>query len=157
MLNIRVVPLTPIRTVMLKRLGPYEDISSTFDQLFQWVEANNVPVMRTIGVYWDNPEYTDAPSLRSAACVEVHPGFQITNNGGLHLQLEDIPGGQYSTARYQGPYEHLAAVWTTLTTYTENTLKRSIKENAGAFEVYVNDASETAPNDLITDLYMPLA
>lgn len=154
-MNVQVVQLPAIRVVMLRHTGPYEELSAEFDRLWAWVTRNNVPVQRTIGIYWDNADYVPASKLRSAACVEVRAGFGLTDRGGLPLTLEEIAGGVYATTRFVGPYEDLAPVWTNLTNYIERTLRRDISDEP-AFEVYVNDASDTPPSQLITELYMPL-
>jgi AraC family transcriptional regulator len=160
MMNVQITSIAPIHTVMLKRFGPYEGISETFDQLYGWVESQRVPVQRMIGVYWDNPEFVQASKLRSVACVEVPESYQITDRAGLRaglpLLLEDIPGGEYATARHVGPYEQLGPAWEELTRQVEGQMGRRIREKDGAFEVYVNDPSETPPQHLITELYMPL-
>jgi len=140
---------------MLPHYGPYDQISGAFDQLWNWASSNGVNVQRMIGVYYDNPDYTPAAQLRSAACVEVPPGFQIGNSAGLPLQIQDLAGGQYATTRFVGPYEDLAPVWTNFTNYIEGTLRLRISDNP-AFEIYLNDPSNTPANQLITDLYMPL-
>jgi glutathionylspermidine synthase/effector-binding domain-containing protein len=154
-MNASVIHLSPIRVVMLRHTGPYEGVSAVFDQLFSWVNVNDVPVQRTIGIYWDNPDFVAASRLRSAACAEVPFDFHLTDRGGLPLTIEEIAGGSYVMTRFVGPYEDLAPVWTELTRYTEHTLGRRISMNP-AFEVYVNDASDTPPDRLITELYMPI-
>lgn len=156
MQNFQVTVLNPIHLVMLRHRGPYDGIGKVFEELWGWVEANNVPAQRTIGIYWDNPDFVSKNQLRSAACVEVPSGFQILNKGWLPLENGQLAGGEYATTRFVGPYEKLAPVWTNLTNYAENTLRREISENNPAFEVYVNDASDTPPSQLITELYMPL-
>jgi len=140
---------------MLMHLGSYDGVGPVFDQLWGWVTENKVPVQRTIGIYWDDPDVTPAPQLRSAACVEVPGDFQVTDRGGLALDVTEIAGGPYVTTRFTGPYEDLAPVWSDLTRHVEQTLRRQISENP-AFEVYVNDASDTPPERLITELYMPV-
>lgn len=154
-MNAQIVQLAPIRVVSLGHVGPYEGLSAEFDRLWTWVTAQNVPATRTIGIYWDNPDVTPANQLRSAACVEVPPEFTLGDTGGLMLALGTIAGGSYAMTRFVGPYERLAPVWSDLTRYVERDLRRTISEEP-AFEVYVNDASETPPNELITELYMPV-
>ena len=154
-MNAQVTQLSPIPIVMIYHTGPYEGLSPVFDQLWNWVTALGVPAQRTIGIYWDNPDFTPSSRLRSAACVEVPAGFQVTDRGGLAVSNGEIAGGSYVTTRYVGPYEDLARVWTQLTQYTERDLRRTISESP-AFEVYVNDASTTPPHQLITELYMPI-
>ncbi len=154
-MNAQVVLLSPIPVVTIKHVGPYDGLSPVFETLWGWVEAHNIPVLRTIGIYYDNPDEVPAQRLRSAACVEVRGAFQIAETDGLPLELMEIAGGSYVTTRYVGPYEDLEAIWTQLTSYTEGPLGKQISDNP-AFEVYANDASETPASQLITELYMPV-
>jgi len=154
-MDAQVIDLKPIRVVMLRHTGPYDQLDRVFERLWKWVESQNIPAQRTIGIYYDNPDFTHVSALRSAACVEVPTGFQPGDTDGLNLELSEISGGTYVTLQYVGPYEDLASVWQDLTKSIERNLKRTISEKP-AFEVYVNDASETDPKDLITELYMPI-
>lgn len=154
-MNVQVVREFPIRVLMMRHTGPYEQIGPKFDQLWSFIESNGIETLRTIGIYYDNPDFTPASQLRSAACFEVRGGFQ-TSNLAPGITLEEIPGGEYAMTRFVGPYDNLGPVWGEFTGYIENTLRRTIHEQNAAFEVYVNDASETPPSQLITDLYMPL-
>ena len=154
-MDVQVVSLAPISVVMLRHQGPYDGIGDVFDRLWNWVDRHRVPAGRTIGIYWDNPDFVAASRLRSAACVEVPESYMPSDRDGLALERSAIAGGEYATTRFVGAYEDLAPVWTEMTRRTEKTLRRRIGENP-AFEVYVNDASQTAPQDLITDLYMPV-
>jgi AraC family transcriptional regulator len=155
-MNIEVTRLDPIRIVMLRHIGPYDGIGPVFDQLWGWVTSHNVPVQRTIGIYWDNPDEVPAAKLRSAACVEIPADYQVTDSGGLNLVLDQLASGEYGTVRVVGPYESLGAAWSELTNTVEKTMGRTISQNP-AFEVYVNDPSDTPASQLITELYMPLA
>lgn len=155
-MNVQVVQLDPIYLVIIRHRGPYEAIGKAFDQLTGWAQRQGLPMKRMIGIYWDNPDFVEASQLRSAAGVEVWHGYQITNAAELPLELHMIPGGSYATTRYVGPYEDLGPVWTDFTASIENKLKYTISEDP-AFEVYVNDPSDTPPQELITDLYMPIA
>ncbi len=154
-MNANTVDLMPITVAMVRHVGPDEELNLVFDQLWEWVNQNAVLVGRTIGVFWDNPDYVSQANLRSGACVEVAPGYQISNGGGLKVGLDKLAGGSYVTTRYVGPHEDLTAIWSNLTQHIESTLRRRIRKNP-AFEVYVNDASDTPASQLITDLYMPV-
>jgi AraC family transcriptional regulator len=155
-MNAQVTQLAPIRIIMLRHTGPYEQTSLAFEKLFGWVEAQNVPILRTIGIYWDNPEFVPADKLRSAACVEIPADYSVTDSGGLALILDSIQGGQYATTQFVGPYEKLEQAWSNLIAHTEGALRKTVSENP-AFEVYLNDPSDTPADQLITELYLPLA
>lgn len=154
--NINVQYFSASNVVMLRHSGDYEALSEKFDQLWEWVEANQVPVLRTIGIYYDNPDFVPTHQLRSAACVEVRTGFQLVDRGGLPLELGTLMGGEYATLRHVGPYDELGRIWSEMTTQIEGPMGRQISDEP-AYEVYVNDASDTEPQNLVTELFMPLA
>ena len=155
-LNIQIHAFPAIPVVMLEHVGAYETLSAEFDRLWAWVERTGAPAKRTIGIYYDNPDHVPTARLRSAACVEVPEDFKIADAGGLALKRERIAAGEYATLRFVGPYEDLAEVWSGMTDHIERRMRRRIVDEMPAFEVYVNDASTTAPESLITDLYMPV-
>jgi len=155
--QVSIQTLNPIPVVAYKYVGPYDNLSGCFDQLWSWVESHQVPATRTIGIYWDNPDVTPVNQLRSAACVEVPGDFQLSDNGGLPLANELVAGGRYAVTRFVGPYDQLAPVWTAFTEKIEGEMRQTIDAIKPAFEIYVNDAGTTPPDQLITELYMPLA
>ena len=140
---------------MFRHTGSYDQLGDKFEQLWNWVTNSGVPAKRTIGIYWDNPDFTPTNRLRSAACVEVPIGTELENHGPLPIELSEIAGGNYATTTFVGSYDKLAPVWTQFTAQIEGALNRTITQNP-AFEVYVNDASETPPEKLITELYTPV-
>jgi AraC family transcriptional regulator len=154
-MNVQLVQIDPIKVVMLRHTGPYDQIGPKFDQLWQWSKSQSIPSGRVLGLYGDNPDYVEASLLRSAACVEVPEGYQITDPNGLSLEAGAIAGGSYATTRYVGPYEEMTAVWSRFTQQIEGSLGKEISDRP-AFEVYVNDPAETPASELVTDLYMPL-
>jgi DNA gyrase inhibitor GyrI len=84
-MNAQIIHCEPVRIVTLRHTGSYDDIGPVFDQLWTWVTSQNVPVQRTIGIYWDNPDETPVARLRSAACVEIPGDYQVIDSGGLPL------------------------------------------------------------------------
>ncbi len=155
-MNAQITTIEPIRTVMLRHTGSYDGLGPVFEKLWGWVESHNIPAERWIGIYWDNPDEVPTEKLRSAACVEIPADYQVTDSGGLSLILDEIKGGEYAITSFTGPYEKLEQIWSDLTSFCENTVRREISQNP-AFEVYVNDPSDTPPSQLITELYLPLA
>jgi AraC family transcriptional regulator len=139
---------------MLRHTGSYETLSSKFETLFEWVDANSVPFQRTIGIYWDNPEFTPEHQLRSAACIEVPATF--TGPLGPSLEFGNLAGGEYAVASFTGPYEQLEPVWSKLINYVESGMRKEISDQP-AYEVYLNDPADTPADQLITELYLPLA
>lgn len=153
-MDIQTTQSLSIPVLMLHHKGPYETISSKFDQLWGWINSNNIPVKRCIGIYWDNPDVVPTNELRSAACFEIADGYTppALPDG---IEVGSIAGGEYAVTRVVGPYENLEWAWSAFTSQVEEKLGRTISQNP-AFECYVNDPSDTPADQLITDLYMPL-
>lgn len=147
------LPSVPV--LMLRHRGSYEEMGPVFDKLWEWATSTGVPIKRAIGIYYDNPDHVPVNHLRSAACIEVPAGYQLGDTGGLPIEMGSIASGEYATTRFTGPYEKLEPVWTEFTNHVEIKLNRTISKNP-AFEVYVNDPSDTPADQLITDLYMPV-
>lgn len=147
------LPDTPI--AMVRHTGSYDQIGPVFDKLWQWVEANQVPVEKSIGIYWDNPDDMPASQLRSAACVQIPNGYLISNTGGVPVEKGSLAGGKYARYRYMGPYEGLGPVWSEMVDWVQGECGKTISENP-AFEVYVNDPSDTPPAQLMTELFLPI-
>lgn len=155
-MNVEITQLYPTRILMIRHQGSYEGISTPFEKLCNWADQCGVQYSRVIGIYYDNPDYVPESQLRSAACIEVAPGLILPNFGGLRIEDSMINGGKYGTITVVGPYESLAMAWTQLTLNLEKKMGKSIRDNDPAFEVYVNDAETTPPEQLITELYMPI-
>jgi len=154
-MNVQIVQQPPIPVVMIRHTGSYDDLEQEFERLYNWVVSNNIPVQRTIGMFYDNPDYTPKNRLRSAACFEVAVGYQpqgLTSG----IEFGEVPGAQYATMRYIGPYDQMEPVWSSFTNHIEKNLNRRISEDIPALEIYVNDPETTPPQQLITDLYMPV-
>jgi AraC family transcriptional regulator len=154
-MDIKINFLAPIYVAMIHHKGAYDQLSNKFEQLFGWVESESVPITRTIGIYWDNPELVNARDLRSAACVEVPMNYLISGVNGISLEKGQIAGGNYATTTFVGPYHKLEKVWSELISEVEGAMGRVITDSP-SFEVYVNDPSDTQESELITELYLQI-
>lgn len=104
-----------------------------------------------IGVSHDDPKVTDPHKLRYDACVTVNREVKPEGEMGFRT----IPGGRYAVFMHEGPYtefensyDYIYAVW----------LPSSGEElrDDPCFELYLNSPDETKPEDLRTEIYLPL-
>lgn len=139
----------------LRHLGPYGTISEAFGKVGAIAGPAGLfglPGIALIGLYHDDPEATPLAELRSDAGLVVPAGTRIP--AGL-TELR-VPAGRYARARHEGSYSTLGDAWARL---MGEWLPRSGERaaNGPCFELYRNDPSDTPPEDLLTDLYVPLA
>ncbi len=153
-MNVEIKPLPGLRVAALRHVGPYNRISEAFGRLGDIAGRaglfNGKPTM--LALYHDDPEVTPEPELRSDAGVVL--GENIALPAGLTEQR--IPAGSYAVTTHHGPYEQLGDAWARFMGQWLPQSGRRIGPGV-SYEVYVNNPMEVAKDQLITELYMPLA
>lgn len=150
---VRIEETPALRLAAVSHTGPYIEVGAAFERLMLWAAGAGAlgPDSQMIGVYYDDPSSTPAADLRSDACLTLPDGLAP---GGPSRLLE-IPGGPRAVLRHVGPYaelhrayDHLYGVW----------LPESGREPADQppYERYLNTPRETPPNELITEVTLPL-
>lgn len=138
----------------IDHVGPYMQIGKAYEALMGWLGQRNLvsPQIRMIGIFYDDPEVVPEAELRSKAGVVLPQKVEAT----APVSVTHVLGGQYAVLRHKGPYADLAATYHWL--YGE-WLPKSGREaaDAPAFEEYLNTPQDTAPADLLTEIYLPLA
>lgn len=143
----------PIRLAALPHKGAYHEISRAFQKLSAVMTSRDLfrHSGRMIAVFYDDPQSVPEANLRS------HAGFEIRGEPDLSAPLEEVtlPGGRQAVLTYKGPYAGLPAAYDELFGLW---LPKSGEEPADspAFEVYLNTPMDTAPEDLLTELHLPL-
>ncbi|MGR3636735.1 MAG: AraC family transcriptional regulator [Shimia sp.] len=133
--------------------GAYGRIGTAFEAFFATCQSNNLwPwIGNPVGIYFDNPDAVPEADLRSMA--------------GAELRLDDVPeglegyavaGGRYAVLTLRGPYELIPQAYEAL---FGKWLPESgeMPGDAPCFEVYLNNPGETARDDLLTEICLPLA
>jgi effector-binding domain-containing protein len=69
------------------------------------------------------------------------------------IQAEEIPAGKYASCLYTGPYDDIGDAYDALTAWVE---ENDYEATGLAYEFYLNDPSETPPEELQTHILFPL-
>ena len=103
-------------------------------------------------MFFDSPAEVPEADLRSLAGIIVEDGFEMPDD----LQELHLPGGDHLVVTVRGPYAELPAAWDyTYCTALPQTAR--LPADAAPFEVYLNDPTDTAPEDLLTEICVPLS
>jgi AraC family transcriptional regulator len=154
-MNVRITTLAPMKVVFLRHVGPYEDeaLGKTWDRLLFWAGQHGLlgPRTKLLGIDHDNPHVTPPDKLRYDACIATDKPAEPEGEVGT----QEIPAGEYALVTHKGPYETLPETYARL--YGE-WLPQSDREPADApgFQHYRTTPRETATQDLVTDIYVPL-
>jgi len=148
---IKNVPRTEI--ISVDHAGSYMQIGRAFDTLYGWLAARNLitPQTRSVGVFFDDPDAVTETELQSRAGVILPGNFALE----APLKRTEIASGCYAVLRHKGPYADMRAAYQWL---YGDWLLRSGREPADVpvFEEYLNSPRDTAPTELLSDIYLPL-
>jgi AraC family transcriptional regulator len=153
-MNVEIREMHERRVAAVRHIGPYNQIAQAFERLGAIAGQAGLlqPSTEMIAIYYDDPDGTPPDQLRSDAAISV-PATQVVPNG---LVEQRLIAGRYARARHVGPYEQLGDAWARF--FGEWLPASGNRIGAGAsYEIYVNNPTNAAKTDLITDLYIPLA
>ena len=87
--------------------------------------------------------------------LDIEIGFPVSKklDGKGNIQCSDIPGGQFAACLFTGPYSEIEAAYTALAEWTK---AQGFSSTGTAYEIYLNDPSETPPAKLQTQILFPL-
>jgi AraC family transcriptional regulator len=152
-LEVRAVAFGQMRVAFLRHTGPYEQVGRAWQRLMAWAGPRGLvgPGATLLGVVHDDPEVTPADRVRYDACLVI--GASLRPEGEVGVQ--ELGGGEYAVVRHRGPYGRLAETYAQL---CGGWLPAVGREPAPAppFEVYRNSPFDTKPEDLVTDIHLPL-
>ena len=135
--------------------GPYMRVGKAFEVAYTRMAAQGLmrPDARWMAVYYDDPFAVPESQLQSRAGLSLPPGH--TDAVQPPLEPFTLGGGLCAVLRHQGPYSTMRAAYQWL---FGQWLVQSGHEAADlpVFEEYLNNPRDTAPADLLTDIYLPL-
>jgi AraC family transcriptional regulator len=151
--EVRIETVPTRRLAFLRHLGPYGDACFTFDRLMAWAGQRGLfgPNTVVLGICHDDPEVTALDKIRFDCCVTVSEHMR----GEGEIGVQTLEGGECAVLTHLGPYSGLGEAYRWLFGTWLPTSGREPR-NAPPFEVYFNNPRETPPEQLRTDIYIPL-
>ena len=151
--DVRLEDFGPKRVAFLRHVGPSNEVAPAWQKLMSWAGwrglIRSAPML--LGIVYDSPDITSEAKLRYDAAMVV--GEDVHGEGEIGIQ--EITAGQYAVLLHIGPYSNINQTYDRL---FGDWLPSSGCEPASipAFERYLNTPYDTAPENLRTDIYVPL-
>ncbi len=152
-MKIEVKKLERTRVAFVRHVGPYHEVGETWERLCDWAgkECLFGDEHRYFGASYDDPEITDSARLRYDACVTVAGEVQADGEIGVR----EIPAGRYAVALHVGPYENFSGTYAAI--YRDYFAESGKEPGAPpCLEFYLNDPNGTEPEDLLTEVWVPI-
>lgn len=153
-INVDIREFEAVNVAVIEHHGSYKRIYDTVIRLIKWKNANGLTSENNeyYGVYYDDPETTNAEEFRFDFCIRMKVGVPENSEG---IVSKTIPGGRCAVARHFGSRRTL----TKTVRYLYGSWLLQVDEKLRdypCFFHYVNSVTQVDEHNLITDVYLPL-
>ena len=150
------VRLLPTRNVIYIRLfGNYKlnDYCGTWMRLLHFSQMEELSVKETgpLCIYHDDPKVTPEEKLRTDVCMLL--AYSAVPKG--DIGFKQIPAGRYAIFLYKGAYDNLQSVYDTIYGKCLPEMECTLRDEPSA-EHYLNNPADTEPEDLLTEILIPV-
>ena len=153
-MNVTIDQLPMLRVAAVSHRGPYHQIAEAFGRLDGLVRPTGLldKARGMVAIYHDDPETTPPHDLTSNA------GVIVPTDATLPVGLTEVtlPAGRYARTTHVGPYDQLGDAWAQLMGQWLPASGHKIGDGH-TYEKYLDTPMDTPPDQLRTELYLPLA
>lgn len=151
----RMVELPERKVIYIKAYGEYGqvDFAGIWQKLWQFVKTEKLfsAGIEHLAIYHDDPKVTESEKLRTDLCLVITKDVAPKGEVGV----KTIPAGKYAVFLYKGPYDQLEAVYDTIYGRLLPDAGLRLRE-APCFDKYLNHPDRVAPENLKTEIYVPV-
>ncbi len=153
LMDVNIKQLNPLRVAFVRHVGPYAQCAAAWEKLCAWAGPRGLlgPTTICLGVCYDDPDVTPPDRIRYDACITVNS--EVTPAGEIGVQ--EVGGGDYAVTVHRGPYERLSETYARLCGQWLPSTGRELRSSP-SLEIYRNDPKSTRPEELLTDIYVPV-
>ena len=139
-----------MRVACIREAGPVSEVQPCFERLLKWAALIEVPTGRMLTLSFQRPGKLPRRWYWKVA-VELFTHERPPPG----IELDAVDGGRHAVYRLVGPHEGIGAAYRRL---FDEWLPGNgeVVAKRPCMELYRNTPSETAPENLITDLCVPL-
>ncbi len=152
-LAVRLERFSATRLAFVRHVGPFDQVGQAWQRLLSWAGRRGLlgPGAEMLGVIHDDPEITPPERLRYDAALVVSERVKPDGDVGI----EELPPCEYAVAVHRGPYETLYKTYARLCGEWLPSSGREARTAPG-LEIYRNAPQTSRPDDLITEIHIPL-
>ncbi|MFA5015055.1 MAG: GyrI-like domain-containing protein [Actinomycetota bacterium] len=152
--EIEIINLKPQLVIGIRKKGYYKDIAELLPKLYEYAskkgaEFSGMPSF----ICRESAEEAEEANKTGNADIEVVAPIKnrIEENDEMHCYT--LPGGKMAKAIHKGPYEACEATYNELFEW----IKKNNKKIIGPIrESYLNDPREVGPEEILTEIYVPI-
>ena len=152
-MKVEIKNIDKMRVAFVRHAGPYDQVGKAWDRLCMHLGKTGYlgAGCQFVGICYDDPDVTPQEKIRYDACVTVDENFEPEED----IAVQTIGGGEYAVTTHVGPYSKLGQTYTKLFGQWLLQSNRELRSEP-CIEFYLNDPEGTEPEDLLTDVCLPL-
>ncbi len=154
-MQVEITLMPELRVGAVRHVGPYNQIPLAFERLGAIAAAAGLfeRAATLVAIYHDDPDATPQEQLRADAAITL-PEQAPLPAGMAELRL---PAGRYARAVHRGPYEQLGDTWARFMGEWLPASGHRMTDDGLSYEIYRNTPMQVPKDQLLTELYLPLA
>ncbi len=135
--------------------GPYNEIGECFQRLLTWATSQGLlsEETRYFSLSWDDPTAVPVQELRSAACITIEDAGITPPDD---IEIATLPSLRWAVYTLAGPYEGITDAYQRISDTWLPQQGEAVADHP-CMERYLNDVGTTPPDQLRTELCIPLA
>ncbi|OHB80148.1 MAG: hypothetical protein A2Z25_07105 [Planctomycetes bacterium RBG_16_55_9] len=152
-MKVEIKNIEKMRVAFVRHVGPYDEVGNAWDRLCMTLGKAGClgSGSQFVGICYDDPDVTAPEKIRYDACITVDESFEPEGD----IAVQTIGGGEYAVTTHFGPYNKLGLTYNKL--FGEWLLQNDRElRSEPCLEFYLNDPDCTEPEDLLTDICLPL-
>ena len=155
MSDVNIRNVEPQLVVGMRKRGTYAQIRPMIAQIQQYIEAGGAEIAGPpTFVCHESPKEVVKANLQRNADVEVVIPVSAKIESTEEIACYELAGGPMAKITHKGPYEKSAVAYKQLFAW----IAENHKKVAGPTrEVYLNDPRKVSPEELLTEIYAPVA
>lgn len=135
--------------------GPYAEMGNAMSRLLAWVSANGwQPAGPPAAVYFNSPAQVPPEELRWEVCCPLSPQVEPRQPDAEGRGVRRLESRTVAATIHQGPYNEVSSAYQALTAWIQ---VNGYEVRGPAEEVYLNDPASTAPQELLTEVRLPVS
>ncbi|MFW6369023.1 MAG: AraC family transcriptional regulator [Myxococcota bacterium] len=146
--------IDPLPVLFVRKTGPYyQAAGEAFGELCGFAGPRGLlgPSTKMIGISHDDPNVTEESKFRYDACVTID--HDIAADG--QVGRKTIAGGRYAVFLHEGPYEKFQETYDRIFKGWLPGSGEKLREEP-CFELYLNSPDQAKPEDLKTEIWIPI-
>ena len=154
-MNVRIETLPERRIMRVRQTGPYKEAGTlAWKILCGWAGPKGLlgGTTTTLGIGHDDPTLIAPEKLRYDAAITVEAPMTAEPP----VEADILPGGEYAIVTHKGPHDQLEEVYKRIMGQWLPQSGREMRDELWCFEVYRNNPYTTPPEELLTDIHVPL-